>query len=118
MRFLVIFTPSPKASPPTPEFHQRMAKLIEDSTKSGELISTGGLLPITMGGARVKSEAGEITVTDGPFTEAKEVIAGYAIIQADSKQGAIESTRRFLQVAGDGVSEIRQLMDGPPEQGC
>ena len=52
-------------------------------------------------------------MTDGPFTEAKEVIGGFALIQVNSKQEAIEETKRFLKIAGDGESEIRQVYEGP-----
>jgi hypothetical protein len=61
----------------------------------------------------VRRTNGEITVTDGPFTEAKEVIGGFALIRADSKDEAIELARRFLEVAGDGESEIRELYEAP-----
>ena len=64
-------------------------------------------------GARVRRSGGAVTVTDGPFSESKEVIGGLAILHASSKEAAIEMTRRFLQVAGDGECEIRQLFEAP-----
>ena len=85
-----------------------MGKLIDEMTKAGVLLSTEGCQPSSKG-ARVRLSGGRIAVTDGPFTEAKELIGGFAIIQAKSKAEAIEWTKRFLEVAGDGESEIRQL---------
>ena len=113
MKFLSIWTPDPKTAkgPPSPEFMAEMGKLVENAIKSGEVLLTGGLLPASQGGARVRSVDGKITVTDGPFTESKELIAGFAILQARSKEDAIESAKRFVKLAGDGESEIRQIMD-------
>jgi hypothetical protein len=87
-----------------------MGKLIEDGMKSGSLISTEGCLPSAKG-ARVRLSGGKYTVTDGPFTESKELVAGFAIIQAKSKEEAIEATKNFLKVAGDGETEIRQVFE-------
>jgi hypothetical protein len=94
-----------------------MGKLIEEMVSSGVLLSTEGCQPSSKG-ARVRLSGGRFTVTDGPFTEAKELVGGFAILQAKSKEEAIELTKRFLSVAGDGESEIRQLheaSDFPPE---
>ena len=85
-----------------------MGKLIDEMTKAGVLLSTEGCQPSAKG-ARVRLSGGKVTVTDGPFTETKELVAGFAMIQVKSKDEAIEWTRRFLRVAGDGESEIRQL---------
>jgi hypothetical protein len=63
-----------------------------------------------MGGAHVKSSGGNFMVTDGPFTETKELIAGFAIIEVGSREEAIEASRRFFKVAGDGQGEIRRIM--------
>jgi hypothetical protein len=87
-----------------------MGNLIEEMTDKGVLLSTEGCLP-TAKGARVRRANGKITVTDGPFTEAKEVIGGFALFQVKSKAEAIEWTKRFLEVAGDGESEIRQIAE-------
>jgi hypothetical protein len=120
MKFLSIFTPAPSEVnvPPSPEKMAAMGTLVEESMKSGHLIMTGGMLPISRGGAQVRSSAGKVTVIDGPFTESKELIVGWAIIQAASREEAIEETRKFLKVAGDGQCELRQLMDGPEEGEC
>ena len=89
-----------------------MQQLIEKHMKSGALVSTEGCLPTALG-ARVRLADGKITVTDGPFTESKEVVGGFAILQAKSKAEAIELAREFLQVAGDGECEIRQIFEAP-----
>jgi hypothetical protein len=89
-----------------------MGKFIEESMKSGALLATEGCLP-SAAGARVRLSSGKITVTDGPFTEAKELIGGFALIKANSKQDAIEFNQRFLKIAGDGETEIRQICEMP-----
>ena len=87
-----------------------MGQLIEEFTNSDILISTEGCLPSAKG-ARVRMSGGKFTVTDGPFTEAKEIVGGFALIRAKSKEEAIEHTKKFLKVAGDGESEIRQIFE-------
>jgi hypothetical protein len=111
-----IYTPSKDTTgvPPSKEHMAEMAKLVDEATKSGELLANGGLLPISKG-ARVLYSGGKLSVTDGPFTESKELIAGFAILELKSKEHAIESAKRFLKAAGEGVCEIRQIMDGPPD---
>ncbi len=89
-----------------------MGQLITDWMKSGVLLATEGCLPSALG-ARVRRSGDKFTVIDGPFTEAKEIIGGFALIQTKSKEEAIEYTQRFLQVAGDGESEIRQVYEQP-----
>jgi hypothetical protein len=89
-----------------------MGKLIEEAMKSGWLLSTEGCLPSAKG-ARVRLSGGKYTVTDGPFAETKDLVGGFAIIQANSKEEAIEHTKYFLQVAGGGETEIRQLYEAP-----
>jgi hypothetical protein len=114
MRFLLTFTADDN-TPPTPEKMAELAKFGEEAAKSGVLLDTGGILPSSRG-ARVRLAGSKFTVTDGPFPETKELIVGYAIVQVKSKEEAIEVTRRFMKVAGDGDGEIRQLMgpaDGP-----
>jgi hypothetical protein len=99
---------------PSEQLMADMGKLIEEMTSKGQLISTAGLRP-TAEGVRVRLRGGELLVTDGPFTESKEVIGGYAILEAASKEEAIALTERFLKVHGpewDFECEVRQL-DGP-----
>ncbi len=117
MRYFSISTPDPSQAnvPPTPEKMAAMEKLVEESLKAGDLIATGAMLPLSQGGMRVTSSAGKITVTDGPFTESKEMIAGWAILEAKSKEHAIELCRKFFAVGGDGQCELRQIMEGSDE---
>ena len=85
--------------------------MIDEWAKSGKLISTAGLRP-TKEGFRVRSDRGKISVVDGPFTEAKEVIGGYAVIEASSREEAVALTRRFLEIHGDEYDvtcEVRPL---------
>ena len=115
MRFLSIYKTAETNVPPTPEYIARMEKLIDDMTRAGTLIATEGCLPSALG-ARVRRSAGKVTVTDGPFVETKEVVGGFAILEARSKEEAIELARTFLDVAGDGECEIRQIYT-PSEAG-
>ncbi len=110
MRFLCIWKAVERNSPPSTDEIAAMGKLIDEMTNAGVLLATEGCLPSATG-ARVRRSNGRITVVDGPFTESKEVIGGFALIQARSKDEAIEWTKRFLQVAGDGESEIRQIAE-------
>ncbi|MDJ0345065.1 YciI family protein [Streptomyces sp. H10-C2] len=99
---------------PSEQLMADMGKLIEDMTKAGVLLDTGGLRP-TSEGTRIRLSGGKLTVIDGPFTEAKEVIGGYAMIQAKSEEEALEWASRFLRIHGDEweiESEIRQI-EGP-----
>jgi len=114
MRFLSIYKTVETNVPPTQEEMARMGQLIEESMKSGELIETQGCLPSVLG-ARVRRDGNKVTVTDGPFTETKELIAGFAVLQARSKQEAIEMTKRFLEVAGGGECELRQIFESPEQ---
>jgi len=114
MRFMTIYKPGYESTnPPTQEEMAAMGKLIDDLAKSGKLIATDGLQHSSKG-ARVSLNAdGSFKITDGPFTEAKEIIGGFAIINANSKEEAIELTKTFLRVAGSGESEIRLMHDQP-----
>jgi hypothetical protein len=111
MQFLTFYTPAPgaHAGPPSKEYIDEMNKLIEESMKSGELVATGGLTPLEQG-ARVVQTSGKVSITDGPFIESTEIIGGFAILEVPSKEAAIESTKRFLKIAGDGQVTIRPLM--------
>jgi hypothetical protein len=119
MKFLSIYKTVERNAPPSQEEIAAMGKLIEEGFKKGWLISTEGCLPTSLG-ARVRRSGDKISVTDGPFTESKEVVGGFALLNASSKEEAIELTRKFLQVAGDGECEIRQIYEegSEPGQGC
>jgi len=110
MRFLSIYRAIETNTPPTEEHTAKMGQLIEKHMKTGALVATEGCLP-TARGARVRLSGGKLSVTDGPFTESKEVVGGFAILQAKSKAEAIELTKEFLAVAGDGECEIRQVFE-------
>jgi hypothetical protein len=111
MKFLCVYKSSkPEGVPPTQEEMVRMGQLIDESMKSGILLATEGCLPSAKG-ARVRFSNGQFTVTDGPFTEAKEIIGGFALLRANSKEEAIEYTKGFMKVAGDGEVEVRQIFE-------
>ncbi|MEV7088978.1 YciI family protein [Streptomyces sp. NPDC093085] len=100
---------------PSIELQQRMGALLEEITKAGVMLDTAGLTP-TSDGVRVRQDkSGKITVTDGPFTESKEVIGGYAVLQAKDKTEAVEWARRFVEVHEgefDITCEVRQIQEG------
>ena len=110
MKFLSIYKTAERGIPPSQEEMAKMGKLVEDGMKSGFLLATEGCLPSALG-ARVRISGGKLTVTDGPFTEAKEVVGGFALLRANSKEEAIELVKNFLQVAGDGECELRQIFE-------
>lgn len=111
MRFFCLYKPSrPEGTPQCEPEMAGMGKLIEDMTKSGSLLATGGCLPSALG-ARIRHSGGKFTVEHGPFRDSRDLVEGYAIIQADSKEGAIDLAKRFLRTAGDGESEIRQMFE-------
>lgn len=108
---------------PPKELMDAISKLIEDDAKSGAtMLGNGGLAPTALG-ARVRLSAGKVSVTDGPFTEAKEIIGGYAQFELNSKQEAIESAVRFMELhrkhwpGWEGETEIRQMF-GPEDMAC
>ena len=112
MRYLTIFKGVERDTPPTEAEMTAMGEFIQQAATAGWLVTTEGCQP-TAQGARVRLNDGTMTVTDGPFTEAKEVVGGFAIIRASSKAEAIALSRSFLAVAGDGECEIRELYDTP-----
>jgi hypothetical protein len=99
---------------PSEQLMQDMGKLMDEMTRDGVLVRTAGLRP-TREGKRVQLRHGKLSIVDGPFTETKEVIGGFAILEASSMQDAIEHTKRFLQIHGDTWNidcEVRPI-DGP-----
>jgi hypothetical protein len=110
VKFLSIYKSVETGVPPTQEEMDRMGRLIEEGMKAGYLLAVEGCLPTALG-ARVRLADGKISVTDGPFTESKEVVGGLAILQAKSKAEAVEYIRKFLGVAGEGECELRQLYE-------
>ncbi|MGW0204981.1 YciI family protein [Streptomyces sp. NPDC003233] len=116
-RYLSLVRIDESAAPaegPSPELMQRMGELIEEVTKAGVMLDTAGLTPSTQG-TRVRWEGGKISVTDGPFTETKEAVGGYAIMQCKDKAEALEWAKRFLQVHEDFwtvTCEVREIAEG------
>jgi hypothetical protein len=105
--------------PPDPNLMAALGKHVEELSKAGKLLATGGLLPISKG-ARVRAAGGKLTVTDGPFIESKEVIGGYGILDANSKEEAIELARAFMKIHLDVLGpsyeaslEIREMVGSP-----
>jgi hypothetical protein len=113
MKFISIFKHEPTNRMPTEAEMTTMGKLIEDAMKEGWLLATEGVPHNGLGLKIHKALGGAITVTDGPFAEAKEVLGGYALLQAGSRAELIEITKRFLEVAGGGTCEIHQLYEAP-----
>jgi hypothetical protein len=114
MRFLSIYKSVERNSPPTQEEMASMGKLVQEGMKAGWLLATEGCLPTALG-ARVRQSGSKVTVTDGPFTEAKEMIGGFAILKANSKEEAIELIKHFLSAVGQGECELRQLYEEGPD---
>lgn len=111
MRFMIIGRATKESEagvPPTAEAMAAMQKYFEQLAEAGILLGAEGLAPSSKG-AQVKFSGAERTVIDGPFTESKELIAGFSIIKADSLAEAIEWVKRGPN--GDSVVEIRKLMD-------
>lgn len=98
-----------------PEFEERMGALFEEITKAGVMLDTAGLVP-TAQGTRVSWSGGRVGYTDGPFTETKEVVGGYSLIQCKDKAEALEWTRRFLEIHPADLpitAEVRQIEEAP-----
>lgn len=111
MRFMSIVT-SAHSGPPTPELIEAMNKLADREIKAGRMLDMGGLTPVAMG-AQVRIANGQLSVIDGPFVEAKEVIGGYAIMEFQNKEEAVASAVEFMQLHKDfmpgweGTCEVR-----------
>jgi len=110
MKFLSMYKSVERGVPPSQEEMAKMGKLVEEGFKAGWLLATEGCLPSALG-ARVRNSSGKVTVTDGPFTEAKELVGGFAILRANSKAEAIQLAKDFLQVVGEGECELRQIYE-------
>jgi hypothetical protein len=114
MRFMTMVK-SPEAQGPPPQaLMDAIGKLGEEGFKNGTLVEMGGLFP-SAAGARVRVAKGKVTVTDGPFTEAKEVIGGYAMFELKSKEEAVKAAQRFMELhqkhwpGWEGETEVRQV---------
>jgi hypothetical protein len=110
MRFLLYTVDGPADSaPPSPELMAEMGKFMEETTRAGILLATGGLGPKS---TRVRTSGSKVTVTDGPFTETKELTGGFALIEAKTKDEAIEWAKRFREIVGDGESVVQEVFGG------
>jgi hypothetical protein len=118
MRFMFIVKSAHKGSPP-PALLEAMHKLADREIKAGRMLDNGGLTPLATG-AQVRIADGKLSVVDGPFVEAKEVIGGYAIFELRDKEEALASAREFMQLHKDfmpdweGVCELRTFAAGGP----
>jgi hypothetical protein len=110
MRFLgyTLADESVDMPPPTPELMEKMGAFMEEATKAGVIVATGGIAPTAMG-AKITLEAGEYTVVDGPFTEAKELVGGWVLMECRDLGEATEWSKRFLAVLGEGECRIRPV---------
>src|SRR6202162_6715163 len=119
MKFMMIVKHAEKQGPPPKQLMDAIAKLAEEAAKAGTMLGSGGLGPTALG-ARVRLSGGQVTVTDGLFTEAKEVIGGYAQFELKSKEVAVESAVRFMELhkkywpGWEGETEVRQMF-GPED---
>jgi len=114
MRFMMLVKSKENSGPPPKELMDAMAKLAEDATKDGSMIESGGLAPSAMS-TRVRLAEGKITAIDGPFAETRELVGGYAVFEFKSKEEAVESALRFMELhrkhwpGWEGETEIRQM---------
>ena len=119
MRFMMLVKSAENSGPPPKELMDAIGKLGEEAVKSGAMLLTGGLAPTAMS-TRVRLSRGEITATDGPFTESKEVVGGFAVFEFKSKKDAIESALGFMELhkqywpGWEGETEVRQIF-GPED---
>ena len=114
MRFMMIVKHAEKQGLPPKALMDAIEKLAEEETKAGKMVGSGGLGP-TAHGARVRLSGGKVTVTDGPFAETREVVGGYAQFELKSKEEAVESAVRFMELhkkhwpGWEGETEVRQM---------
>ena len=116
MRYMIMFKADAdtEAAAPACIVLPQMGRFIEELRDQGVLLATEGLRP-SESGARVRLNGSKVAVTDGPFAEAKELIAGFVLVEVPSKEAAVELAGRFLQVAGYGMAEVRQAFESAHE---
>jgi hypothetical protein len=95
--------------PPSPDMYEKMGRFVEEATKAGVIVATGGIAP-TSEGAQISLHHGEYTVLDGPFAEAKELVGGWALMECRDLSEAIEWSKRFLGVLGEGQVRVRPVL--------
>jgi hypothetical protein len=113
MRYLgyTLADPTIPLPPPTPELYAKMGELVAEATQAGVLLATGGVTAVEEA-TKVRYNDGEFTVLDGPFSEAKELVGGWALLEVRDRAEAIEWTKRFLAIAGQGETTLREVMGG------
>jgi hypothetical protein len=117
MRFLMLVKHGENPGPPPKEFLDAMAKLGEEAAKSGTMLQSGGLSPLAKS-TSVRLSRGQLTTIDGPFSESKEVVGGFAMFELKSKEEAIEGAKQFMELhkkywpGWEGETEVRQVL-GP-----
>jgi len=121
MRFMMLVKHAENQGAPPKEFMDAVAKLGEEAVKAGTMVARGGLAP-TSASARVRLSNGQVRAIDGPFSEAKEVVGGFAILEFKSKKEALEGALGFMELhrkhwpGWEGETEVRQLLG--PEDFC
>lgn len=122
MRYMMIVKHAENQGPPPKSLMEAIAKLGEEATKNGTMLGNGGLKPTVLG-ARVRLTGGKVSIKDGPFTEAKEIIGGFAEFELKSRQEAVEAAVRFMELhkqhwpGWEGETEVREMYgpeEGPP----
>jgi hypothetical protein len=114
MKFMTLYTPStPRSGPPSPEQMAKMGAYMEASFKSGVLVATGGMIPSASGGVRATLNHGKFSVENGPLQSKLEQAAGWAILNVNSRDQLLEEVRKFLELAGDGESNMIEIMEAP-----
>ena len=109
MKFMVYdpnFDPNAEVPQPTPEMMAEMGAFMDEAIKAGVLVTTGALVPT---GTRLRLSDGKFTVSDAPFIELKELMSGFAVLEVPSLEEAIDWSKRFRKIVGDGESEIVQV---------
>lgn len=115
MRFMMLVKHGEISGPPPQELMDALGKLGEEAQKAGTMVVSGGLAP-TAASTTVRISHGKLSTTDGPFTEAKEIVGGFAILDLKSKQEAIEGAQRFMELhrqhwpGWEGATEVRQIL--------
>jgi hypothetical protein len=112
VKIVSIFKSDPRLRHQDENEYEAMGKLINELTSKGALVDTGGALDEGFS-ASVRRSGSDIRVTDGPFTESKEIVGGFAIFEVKSKEEALEYTRRFLEIAGDGTCDLHEVGETP-----
>jgi len=110
MRYMCVYQARETSAPPDPKEMAAVGNLIAEMNKAGVLLATEGFAP-SANGFRLRAEGGKVSLTDGPFTETKELLTGYCLIQVKSKAEAVEWSKRFMSIMGKGLSEVRLLSE-------